>query len=137
MRNNRTFNNRNRKYGYSLITAWFGFAFSIYGVLNIYIYTSYVWIAPSVILPVILIILIKGSTSIYKLFYESKLPDNYSRLVMVLSGLTYFICSTYGLICLLNILPINDKSFLLLPLISILLVFGGSAIGLTKGIGKN
>ena len=117
---------------YSPVAAWIMFAFSFYGMLISYFYSSLIWIFLGVCLMITFLTLVVGIKSVIQLVNFPFISPKYQKLAINLLSFGNFVSSIYGLISLMIVLPIKDKSIVLLPVIAISFIFAGSTIGLFK-----
>ena len=115
---------------YSITTAKLSFVFSIYGMLELYFRNIYLWvpIGFAVVLLFDPIFFGKIISNNNKLIYYnvSKLKKLFIKLIL----LAYYSSTIYALIRIAIVIPVKAKSLLILPFISISLIFAGTTIGL-------
>ena len=116
---------------YSILIAFLGLFFSIYAIISLYLESSFVWLlfAFSAFLNTLRIVY--GFESILK-FLNLKQKSKLTGYLFNILSLSYFMSSTYGLVKIFDSLAITDKSSFLLLIISLIIVFAGTSIGLYK-----
>ena len=120
----------NYNHTYSSFTAWFGFILGLYGSYFLYVQETYYWIPLAFSLLLTSIRLLFGKTYLNSIFYTSSQLYLLDRIGYLFLGLGYFISSIYGLIILIDLINVRDKSFFLIPFISLTFLLAGTALGL-------
>ena len=114
---------------FSTITVIFAFFFSLYGLFTLYVEDSIYWLYIGISLVMALIRVLFGKKLIRKAFYMPFVPKLIQNIFSFAFLFGFFIGSVCGLANFIAILPINDKSIFLFPIIAISFIFAGSAIG--------
>ena len=120
-----------KKRNFSLIAVLFEIILSTVGCTYLYIIDNILWIYTG-----FCTFLSLGLLIAYSKFNNSHLISQSSRLfkivVIYLVFITTYITSIYSLILIIMYVPIQDKSILSIPTISIILILLGSTLGLAK-----
>ena len=115
---------------YSELTAWIAFSFSLYGVLQIYIDGSLLWMLLAISLIIAFLSIILGFKSVLKIFYIPLVPIWIHKSSIIFLRLGFFISSVFGFLAFLYHLPVKDKSVFLVPIVICVLFFTGVVIGI-------
>ncbi len=116
---------------YSILIAILGLLFSIYAIICLYLESSFVWLVFAFSAFLNTLRIIYGYDSILK-FLNLKKKSKFTGYLFNILSFSFFISSTYGLVKIFDSLAITDKSSFLLLIISLIIVFAGTSIGLYK-----
>ena len=115
---------------FSRLSAVISFLLAFYGWFILYVNSSLLWILSGFNLVFTLIAILIGTKNL-KIYLTIPVYKNIAfKAIRYLSIILFFLTSAYGLINVIMYIPGNDKSIFLLPLVALLLILSGSAIGI-------
>ena len=82
-----------------------------------------------VLLLITMLVLTFGLNPVRRILAFPGLTIPISVFLLRASALTYFVSAMAGFIIIILQLPINDKSFMILPFFIAVLIFGGATLG--------
>ena len=103
--------------------------FATYGFIMMYFDGWLIWPLSALSIFISFQIFLKGIYSIYT-YVKVGNNDLIPSLILMSSFILSFISSVYGLLTVVDLLNLNDSSILLIPLISITLIFLGTIINI-------
>ncbi len=106
------------------------FLLSFYSWLLLYNQQSLWWILLGLMLLVTMLISIFGLQSVRRILAVPGLSLPISDFLLTASAIGYFSSALVGFIIFILQLPINDKSFMIFPLLIAILIFGGATLGI-------
>ncbi len=106
------------------------FLLSFYSWWLLYNQQSLWWILLGLMLLVTMLISIFGLQSVRRILAVPGLSLPISDFLLTASAIGYFSSALVGFIIFILQLPINDKSFMIFPLLIAILIFGGATLGI-------
>ena len=106
------------------------FLLSCYSWWLLYNQQSLWWILLGLMLLVTIITSIFGLKSVRRILVVPGLSLPISDFLLTSSAIGYFTSALVGFVIMILQLPINDKSFMIFPLLIAILIFGGATLGI-------
>ena len=106
------------------------FLLSCYSWWLLYNQQSLWWVLLGLMLLVTLITSVFGLKSVRRILVVPGLSLPISDFLLTSSAIGYFTSALVGFIIVILQLPINDKSFMIFPLLIAILIFGGATLGI-------
>ncbi len=106
------------------------FLLSCYSWWLLYNQQSLWWVLLGLMLLVTMITLIFGLKSVRRILIVPGLSLPISDFLLTSSAIGYFTSALVGFTIIILQLPINDKSFMIFPLLIAILIFGGVTLGI-------
>ena len=106
------------------------FLLSFYSWWLLYNQQSLWWILLGLMLLVTMLISIFGLQSVRRILVVPGLSLPISDFLLTSSAIGYFTSALVGFTIIILQLPINDKSFMIFPLLIAILIFGGVTLGI-------
>ncbi len=106
------------------------FLISFYSWWLLYNQQSLWWILLGLMLLVTMLISIFGLQSVRRILVLPGLSLPISDFLFTASAIGYFSSALVGFMIIILQLPINDKSFMIFPLLIAILIFGGVTLGI-------
>ena len=106
------------------------FLLSCYSWWLLYNQQSLWWVLLGLMLLVTIITSIFGLKSVRRILVVPGLSLPISEFLLTSSAIGYFTSALVGFAIIILQLPINDKSFMIFPLLISILIFGGATLGI-------
>ena len=117
---------------YSKSIGWIAVLLSIYSLLHFFLISNPIWLAIGLSLLLVLLILLTGkeeSINILNLRNSNKIAF---KIFSYLASVIFSISSLYGMYLAIKLLPLNDKSFLMIPIFIFSIFIVSVSIGLLE-----
>ncbi len=117
---------------FTRITAWITYSLALYSWSISFNNGLLIWIPYGAILLISFLCIIHGARKVALLLVFPGIRFPLNKLILASSSFFLFIGSMNGLLDILFKLPVQDRSFLLLPIITSACILGGASINLAQ-----